>query len=133
MATTTAALPDGTKLTMPAYTDSADIAVINTNMDNIANNINLLNSNKVDKNSRVIIDRNESASISDCDTITELGMYRIINSTANRPSNISYGTLIYFRSFNYHAQLAISTGGAFAVRGKGEGDTWGTWKTVTTT
>ena len=45
MATTTSALPDGTKLTKPAYTDSADIAVINTNMDNIANNINSLNSN----------------------------------------------------------------------------------------
>ncbi len=48
MASTTSALPDGTKLTKPAYSDSADIAVLNTNMDNIANNINLINSNIVD-------------------------------------------------------------------------------------
>jgi len=92
-----------------------------------------LNANKVDKDSRVIIDRNTSASLSDCDTITEPGMYRIISTTENRPSSVSYGTLIYFRTNDYHAQLAIATGGAFAVRGKGADDTWGTWKTVTTT
>lgn len=40
MASQTSALPDGSTLTKPAYTDSADIAVINTNMDKIVSNIN---------------------------------------------------------------------------------------------
>ena len=43
MASQTSALPDGSTLTKPAYTDSADIAVINTNMDKIVSNINAEN------------------------------------------------------------------------------------------
>lgn len=43
MASQTSALPDGSTLTKPAYTDSADIAVINTNMDKIVSNINTEN------------------------------------------------------------------------------------------
>jgi len=43
MASQTAKLPDGSTLTKPAYTDSADIAVINTNMDKIVSNINAEN------------------------------------------------------------------------------------------
>lgn len=47
MASQTSALPDGSTLTKPAYTDSADIAVINSNMDKIVSNINTANSNSV--------------------------------------------------------------------------------------
>lgn len=43
MSTQTAALPDGTKLTKPASGEKVSLSVINTNTDNIANNIIGLN------------------------------------------------------------------------------------------
>lgn len=43
MSTQTAALPDGTKLTKPASGEKVSLSVINTNTDNIANNIIALN------------------------------------------------------------------------------------------
>jgi len=94
--------------------------------------LNALNANTVKTTDRVVIDRNTSSSLADCDNVTELGMYRIISSTANRPSNISYGILQHFMSNDYIAQMAISTGGIMAVRGK-TGGSWTEWKTVTTT
>lgn len=54
MSTQTAALPDGTTLTKPASGEKVSLSVINTNTDNIANNIILLKSN-IDKASHANI------------------------------------------------------------------------------
>lgn len=56
MASQTSALPDGSTLTKPAYTDSADIAVINTNMDKIVSNINAENQALANKTDYLFID-----------------------------------------------------------------------------
>lgn len=76
---------------------------------------------------RVLIDRNTSSTLSDCNEVTQAGMYRVISSTANKPSNISYGVLVHLMSNDYVVQFMIGTNGVFASRGKVAGS-WGSWQ-----
>lgn len=92
--------------------------------------LNALNSNTVKITDRVAIDRTLSSSCADCDEITDVGFYRVIASTQNRPSDVSYGILFYMRSNDYNAQIIIATNGSMYCRGKGSGSTWNAWKTV---
>ena len=94
---------------------------------------NDLLSSTVKTNSRVVIDRNSKDSLADCNAITTPGMYRLINSTLNKPSNISYGILLHMMSNDYITQLVINTAGSvMAIRGKSAGS-WSAWKLVTLT
>lgn len=86
-----------------------------------------LNSNTVKNTDRVIIDRNPSSTLSDCNDVTQVGMYRMISSTANRPSNISYGVLVHLMSNDYLVQFVIGTNGVFASRGR-TGGNWTSWQ-----
>ena len=176
-------------LSKPDYTDTADIAVINGNMDkvdvslngladaiaivaknnthaaitagqyvyvhghgslaeglytaksNIAANATLSTSNlqadesvglnsAVKNTDRVVIDRNKSSSLADCDDVTDPGRYRIIDSTLNRPSGLAYGVLLHMMSNDYRVQLALGNNASvFAVRGR-TGGAWTAWKIV---
>ena len=94
---------------------------------------NDLLSSTVQINSRVVIDRNMNDSLVDCDAITTPGMYRLIYSTLNRPSNISYGILLHMVSNDYITQIVINTAGSeMDIRGK-SGGSWNAWKKVTLT
>ena len=80
-------------------------------------------SNKVNTSDRVVLDRNVSTSLLDCNSTTDPGMYRIINTTSNRPFN--YGILTDLKSNDYKAQMAIPvTGESLYIRGKSSSD-WG--------
>ncbi|MBO7662989.1 MAG: hypothetical protein J6U01_06425 [Clostridia bacterium] len=114
-------------LKKPAGSENVAIGDINNNMDTIDAAYGTLNSNKVDKDSRVLIDRTTSSTLSDCNDVTQAGMYRVISSTANRPSNISYGVLVHLMSNDYLVQFIIGTNGVFASRGKASGS-WGSWQ-----
>ena len=89
MASQTSALPDGSTLTKPAYTDSADIAVINTNMDKIVSNINAENqalSNKFNANTSIMT------------SLSDLKQWFITNGTGAVRVNNSVGVLLSGRS-----------------------------------
>lgn len=89
MSTQTAALPDGTKLTKPASGEKVSLSVINTNTDNIANNIIALNPKK-----------NSISSIDNDSTILNLaaGVYMVALSNASSYFPERWGTLIIDRS-----------------------------------
>lgn len=126
-------------LRIPQGTDPASVDDINYNSNlldtklgavgntSVQDQIDSLNSNTVKKTDRVLIDRNPSATLSDCNEVTQAGMYRLISSTANRPSNISYGVLVHLMSNDYVVQFIIGTNGVFASRGKSAGG-WGSWQ-----
>jgi len=133
MATTTSALPDGTKLTKPAYTDSADIAVINTNMDNIANNINSLNSN-INQFTGVPTDTYNG----DLNSLLTPGWYLLGSGATNTPPHTSTGKLkvekggtdnyirqTYYGGYNYNIYTRVR------YYSNGSGWLWTDWQEVT--
>lgn len=125
-------LPDGLYKATSAIAANGTLST--SNLSALTKGVaNELKSTKVDIDSRVVIDRNRNASLADCDTITAPGMYRLISSTQNRPSNIPYGVLFHMMSNDYAAQMVISTAGSeMVIRGK-TGGSWTAWKKVTLT
>ena len=109
---------------------NADINInpINSDLDAIDEAI----AARVLTSGRVVIDRNSNASLADCNEITSPGMYRLISTTANRPSDISYGILYHMMSNDYVSQLVINTAGSILMfRGKSSGS-WTAWRRVVT-
>lgn len=110
---------------------SANASITTSNTTAVSGGgLNELNSNMVKKTDRVAIDRTTNSSCADCDALTDVGFYRVIDSTQNKPSGMSYGILLYMRSNDYNAQIVIATNGSMYCRGKGVGSTWTAWKTV---
>lgn len=93
MASQTSALPDGSTLTKPAYTDSADIAVINTNMDKIVSNINAENQALANKVNPIYNAPTETFN-GDLDTLTTPGWYVLGTSATNAPPITASGRLL---------------------------------------
>ena len=109
---------------------NADINInpINSDLDAIDTAI----AARVLTSGRVMIDRNANASLADCNEVTLPGLYRLISSTSNRPSEISYGILIHIVSNDYLNQLVINTSGSILMfRGK-SGGSWTAWRRVVT-
>ena len=98
MATQTTSLPDGSTLTKPEYTDPADIAEINSNMDKIVNNINKGNTD-----------------------VVQLSDGLAIVANGNTHAAISSGQFVYVRNHGtlsdglYKASTAISANGALST------------------
>lgn len=125
-------LPDGLYKATSAIGSNGTLST--NNLSALSKGVaNDLLSSKVSTDSRVVIDRNRNDSLTDCDAITTPGMYRVINSTLNRPSNISYGILLHMVSNDYISQIVINTAGSeMDIRGK-SGGSWNAWKKVTLT
>ena len=128
-------LPDG--LYKAKSNVSANGTLSTSNLSSISsggfNDVVTSLSAKVNTTDRVVIDRNRNNSLDDCNTITNAGMYRLINSTLNKPNSISYGILLHMVTNDYISQLVINTAGSvMAIRGKSSGS-WNAWKLVTLT
>ena len=109
---------------------NADINInpINSDLDAIDEAI----AARVPNDGRVVIDRNRSSSLADCNTIDVPGMYRLISTTENRPSEISYGILYHMMSNDYTSQLVVNTAGSIMMfRGK-TGGSWNDWRRIVT-
>ena len=127
-------LPDGLYKATSAI--SANGTLSTSNLSSVSsggfNDVLTLLAAKVNTTDRVIIDRNRNTSLADCNEVTDPGMYRLISSTANRPSEISYGILIHIVSNDYINQLVINTSGSILMfRGKSSGS-WTAWRRVVT-
>lgn len=125
-------LPDGLYKATSAISENG--ALSTNNLSALSKGVaNDLRSSTVSTDSRVVIDRNRNDSLADCNAITTPGMYRLINSTQNKPSNISYGILLHMMSNDYVIQIVVNTAGSeMDIRGK-TGSSWNAWKKVTLT
>lgn len=124
MASQTSALPDGSTLTKPAYTDSADIAVINTNMDKIVSNINAENQALSKFQAQVL-----SGSSVDLDTFygeSYNGFYYITTGVSNAP--VDYSGLIVVARGAASYQICIGANGNLYFRRRvGNPPAWNDW------
>ena len=103
MSTQTAALPDGTKLTKPASGEKVSLSVINTNTDNIANNIIALNSQ---------IGYTEDGSFNSASSLATLLNNALANSSNKRKllrfgCNGSFDS--FYRGVSYFVDLKVSS------------------------
>ena len=114
----------------PASGGTANSTVFTVVPGGLGSEFTSLNSNTVKKTDRVAIDRNVDDSLDDCNNATEVGFYRIIVTTANRPS-WEYGILFTMRSNDYITQIGVSISGTLSVRGRI--NNWTEWRTVTFT
>ena len=120
---TTYTLPDGSVLTKPALSDTADITVINTSMQNLANNITNL-----DK----YIHSGALANNTDLNTVGTAGHYLLSSSYTyvNAPSSVYF--LIVSRSTSDNTtifQLCYGTE-VCAFRFRISATTWSAWRYV---
>lgn len=136
MASQTSALPDGSTLTKPAYTDSADIAVINTNMDKIVSNINAENQALL-KDVFALKTGTDIPRNTDFNTLTTPGNYRVRSySDSATMTNIPIaraGTLYVKNGMlesgaNYIQQIYATFDNNIYIRySENKGSTWSAW------
>ena len=112
-------------LKKPAGSENVAIGDINNNMDAIDTAYG-----EMDNKIKQFV--GSTNGVSDCDTVTTAGLYRIISSTTNSP--FSYGVLLHLDANGYKAQIAISTGSnADLAFRKYTSNAWGQWYKVTAT
>lgn len=120
MSTQTAALPDGTRLTKPASGEKVSLSVINTNTDNIANNI-------ISLNNQIMPDTTITGDLNDLTT----GNHYCDSTCSNLPVSGAYFFVECFkRSDNVIVQIAYKANeDKVYIRRKASG-TWQNWQNI---
>lgn len=122
-------------LTKPAYTDSADVAVINSNMDILDTKIGAIGNTSVASQIGTLSEQighySGTETGDDFNTLTQSGVYTVATSTHSPTGGTFYGTVIVSAGrYNYITQIAISAnaGDTYTRVTSNGGSTWSGWQ-----